>query len=99
MQEIKAENITHAKLQSDMKKCSCGCPFFIDISINTFRDIPQDLYDKNRSFNPENLYMLECLQCKKVRIPSYAYFGLKQEDLKLIKYLNEIIEARNKNES
>lgn len=100
MQEIRPEDITHAQIQSGMIKCSCGSPFFIKHEVNTYRDIDTSLYGPVRSFNPgESLSLLECIQCRKTRLPDYGYYGLLESDLKLVKYLKQLIDKRNEHET
>ena len=97
MLEIKPENLTHAKIDGPLMKCPyCQSPFFSVLTVNTCRDIPHDLFGKIQTFNIDNLYVLECLQCGKLKLPTYSHYTLNQDDMKLIKILTEIIKNRNK---
>lgn len=100
MEQITPDRVTHAQLESGILKCQCGCDFFKTVQINVYRDMPTDMFSKIKRVNPDDLHLLECVRCGYRRLPPLLYQGMTQRDIKLMKYINSLLEDWNvKNEA
>jgi len=96
MEQITPDQVTHAQVQSGIIKCECGCDFLTNITINVLRDTPTDLFSKVKAMNSDDVNIVECIRCGKRRLPPLLYQGMTQRDIKLMKYINSLIEDWNK---
>lgn len=95
MEQITPDKVTHAQLQSGVIKCTCGCDFLSTKYINVYRDTPTDMFSKIKTMNPDDISILECIRCGKRQLPPLLYQGMTQNDIKLMKYINRLIEDWN----
>ena len=89
--------VTYGGPRANMISCSkCENTFFSSITINTFKDVATDLFNKPAAMNPtDHITILECVGCGHQRLPVLSYGYNNAGDLKLAKYLQELLDKRN----